>query len=447
MNPSQTQQTQQTQQAIQHADNLRRALQLALTDLRKANPFLFAVAMQLRISTTPEKACYINTSGHIHLYEGVIDPNCATTGGEPWNIRTITPAVRVFILAHEIVHFMLLHTIMLKDEASNALFWSLREQDPERMRKAIEYQCNSMVYDILGYGLTQVAQPKDADKPVCYDWPANFDPKGLHWKQIWDKLTPSSQQQNTASLPAIGITFDVVDDPDDSSDDSSDGDTSDCDGTGSSATVTTTGVLTPAHIQAIIRRAASTVGSLPASLTHTLDAKDAAVLPWKALLKRVSSSVTKPQPSWRRYSKKSSAESPRKGEALVVEKAHLLFYVDTSGSVEETDVKKLLNAFVGLKTVQVSFIYFDTATYGQPRLVDAALLRAPLTIEGRGGTDHQCVSDHWQANHRHYDQAVVVTDGEMALPPTKPRRMSWVFSPQHNAEFRRWAARQGFTME
>ncbi len=108
----------------------------------------------------------------------------------------------------------------------------------------------------------------------------------------------------------------------------------------------------------------------------------------------------------------------------------LLFAVDVSGSMNTSELSKglaIINHFFKYGIKEIDVIQFDTEIKGQPILFKKA--KQQIKINGRGGTDFQCVIDY-AVEKRNYDGLIIFTDGYAPIPKIKKRtktRILWLF--------------------
>lgn len=423
-------------------------------DLRKASPFLYAYAMQLpKIRTTERAEAFIWGDGQVELYQGIVQPN-HPKGMATWNVAQVTPPLRTFVLAHELCHSMLKHCHMIEHPDAYPEYKACAAHDQERLRKAIEYHCNSVVFDILGYKIPDVSQPRDPSRPVSFDWPP-YDPKGMSWQQHWDKL-------GTLRPPPPDDDEDDEDDEDESPTQPSpqnpqgeptkragpgqsdikptQGDTSEEASEDDAAGELVASSMSPEQVDAAIRRAMGVSGqepgTLPGEIIAALETAEATPLPWKALLRRITASASEARGTWRKPSRKGTAVHPRKGTTQKPVTVNAMVYCDTSGSMDDAVLYAITAGLLDVPGCKVTLKWFDTRVYEPVELFDSEQVKA-LKIKGRGGTDILPVIADWVGLKRSFDIGITVTDGYVsAYPPGKVKGMNWILT-EKNPSFAR----------
>lgn len=94
----------------------------------------------------------------------------------------------------------------------------------------------------------------------------------------------------------------------------------------------------------------------------------------------------------------------------------LLIAVDTSGSVDNPDLKNFLgviNRFFRYGIKEIDLVYFDVDLKGNPERLTKR--QVEFEVKGRGGTNFQCVFD-FAKDHPEYDGVIILTDGCSAHP-------------------------------
>lgn len=94
----------------------------------------------------------------------------------------------------------------------------------------------------------------------------------------------------------------------------------------------------------------------------------------------------------------------------------LLIAVDTSGSVDNPDLKNFLgviNRFFRYGIKEIDLAYFDVDLKGNPERLTKR--QVEFEVKGRGGTNFQCVFD-FAKDHPEYDGVIILTDGCSAHP-------------------------------
>lgn len=94
----------------------------------------------------------------------------------------------------------------------------------------------------------------------------------------------------------------------------------------------------------------------------------------------------------------------------------LLIAVDTSGSVDNPDLKNFLgvvNRFFKYGIKEIDLVYFDVDIKGKPEKLTRH--QKEFEVKGRGGTNFQCVFD-FAKEHPEYDGIIILSDGCAAHP-------------------------------
>lgn len=96
--------------------------------------------------------------------------------------------------------------------------------------------------------------------------------------------------------------------------------------------------------------------------------------------------------------------------------SNLLIALDVSGSVSDDDINIALGSMRRIfqtGITKLDFICWDTVIHGEPQEIKKNTTK--FNIEGRGGTDVQCVID-FMNNTQSYDGVIIITDGCFAEP-------------------------------
>jgi len=365
-----------------------------MTRLRRVNPFTYVVGLQLFIKSTPDNIIMAYEGGNILFSEEVL----AGRNTEQYNVIAWNEPALAFILAHEINHIILGHCTPSPAQERNNLIseyitWL-----------AIETHCNWFTIQQLGYKFPDVITALDPSKPtMTYADSYGFDPMGMHWTEIFDKLLKSGRINPNTPMPER-IDFKI------------------------GGSKTGDNQLTQQQLDAAIRRAGS-MSSLPSTLRHLEITQDSPVLPWNVLLARIHASVHEPAGTWSKANRKGL---PLRGIGAKTKAYKVLLYIDTSGSVDEKTVNKIASALLSKPNVpiQVSYLSFDTEIYGdrsnnnQPLVLKT--LKDKLHLRGGGGTSFQRVADHWKDIQTKYDLAINITDGEDSLPKERLNKYVWL---------------------
>jgi len=145
-------------------------------------------------------------------------------------------------------------------------------------------------------------------------------------------------------------------------------------------------------------------GTIPgelADLIHRLMHIEPPKFDWKGYLRRFvgNSSIVYTKKLRRKYNKRYSANPGLK----IKFKNHILVGVDTSGSVNNDELKE----------------FFSELAFNPKK---------DWEIHGRGGTSFQPVVDHFNENKGQYTALIYLTDGEAYSPENCPNNTLWVLS-------------------
>ena len=161
------------------------------------------------------------------------------------------------------------------------------------------------------------------------------------------------------------------------------------------------------------------LADLIAKLRHVEPAK----FDWKGYLRRFvgNSSVIYTKKLRRKYNKR-YIENP----GLKIKfKNHILVGVDTSGSVNNDELKEFFNEIHHMHKTghKITIAQCDTSLNS----VQDFNPKKDWEIKGRGGTSFQPVIDHYN-KHGKYTALIYLTDGEAYAPDNCPKNTLWVLS-------------------
>jgi len=161
------------------------------------------------------------------------------------------------------------------------------------------------------------------------------------------------------------------------------------------------------------------LSELIAKLFHVEPAK----FDWKAYLRRFvgNSSVVYTKKLRRKYNKR-YAENP----GLKIKfKNHILVGIDTSGSVNTSELKEFYNELHHMNKTghKITVAQCDTRLNS----VEEFNPKKDWAIHGRGGTSFQPVIDHYNEK-KCYTALIYLTDGEAYAPSDCPKNALWVLS-------------------
>ena len=145
---------------------------------------------------------------------------------------------------------------------------------------------------------------------------------------------------------------------------------------------------------------------------------------WKSYLKRFvgNSSVVYTKKLRRKYNKRYAANPGLK----IKFKNHILVGVDTSGSVNNEELKEFFSELTHMHKTghKITVAQCDTQLVS----VQEFKPRKDWEIHGRGGTSFQPVIDHFNEKKGVYTALVYLTDGEAYSPENCPKNTLWVLS-------------------
>ena len=145
---------------------------------------------------------------------------------------------------------------------------------------------------------------------------------------------------------------------------------------------------------------------------------------WKSYLKRFvgNSSVVYTKKLRRKYNKRYAANPGLK----IKFKNHILVGVDTSGSVNNDELKEFFSELTHMHKTghKITVAQCDTKLNS----VKEFNPRKDWEIHGRGGTSFQPVIDYYNENKGQYTALIYLTDGEAYAPENCPNNTLWVHS-------------------
>jgi predicted metal-dependent peptidase len=145
---------------------------------------------------------------------------------------------------------------------------------------------------------------------------------------------------------------------------------------------------------------------------------------WKGYLRRFvgNSSIVYTKKLRRKYNKRYAANPGLK----IKFKNHILVGVDTSGSVNNDELKEFFSELAHMYKTghKITVAQCDTKLNS----VKEFNPRKDWEIHGRGGTSFQPVVDHFNENKGQYTALIYLTDGEAYSPEDCPNNTLWVLS-------------------
>ena len=176
-------------------------------------------------------------------------------------------------------------------------------------------------------------------------------------------------------------------------------------------------------VEQTVKKCGSVPGEL-AELIHRLTHIEPAKFDWKGYLKRFvgNSSIVYTKKLRRKYNKRYSASPGLK----IKFKNHILVGVDTSGSVNNEELKEFFNELAHMTKTghKITVAQCDTRL----KSVKEFNPKHDWEIHGRGGTSFQPVIDHYNEKKGVYTALVYLTDGEAYPPEDCPKNALWCLS-------------------
>ena len=168
-------------------------------------------------------------------------------------------------------------------------------------------------------------------------------------------------------------------------------------------------------------------GSIPGELSDLIERLrhiEPAKFDWKGYLRRFvgNSSIVYNKKLRRKYNKRYSGSPGLK----IKFKNHILVGVDTSGSVNNDELKEFFNELAHMHKTghKITIAQCDTSLNS----VKEFNPKRDWEIHGRGGTSFQPVIDHFNEKRGLYTALVYLTDGEASNPDDCPKNTLWVLS-------------------
>ncbi len=168
-------------------------------------------------------------------------------------------------------------------------------------------------------------------------------------------------------------------------------------------------------------------GSIPGELSDLIERLrhiEPAKFDWKGYLRRFvgNSSIVYTKKLRRKYNKRYSGSPGLK----IKFKNHILVGVDTSGSVNNDELKEFFSELAHMHKTghKITIAQCDTSLNS----VKEFNPKRDWEIHGRGGTSFQPVIDHFNEKRGLYTALVYLTDGEASNPDDCPKNTLWVLS-------------------
>jgi predicted metal-dependent peptidase len=169
-------------------------------------------------------------------------------------------------------------------------------------------------------------------------------------------------------------------------------------------------------------QAARQAGKLSQSLMRLVDNLLAPQLPWRALLARYLMSAARDDYSFQRTSRRETAAlMPR----LHSQSVNVVVALDTSGSVQQEELREFLSEIDALKgqvRAEITLHACDDKldSKGPWRFASWESLKLPEELSGGGGTDFRPLFDWLQRDHLSPDLVLYFTDAQGRFPEHAP---------------------------
>jgi predicted metal-dependent peptidase len=168
-------------------------------------------------------------------------------------------------------------------------------------------------------------------------------------------------------------------------------------------------------------------GSIPGEMSDIISRLlhiEPAKFDWRQYLRRFvgNSSIVYTKKLRRKYNKRYAANPGLK----IKFKNHILVGVDTSGSVNNEELKEFFSELTHMHKTghKISVAQCDTSL----RTIEEFQPKKDWEIHGRGGTSFQPVIDHYNEKKGVYTALIYLTDGEAYAPENCPKNALWVHS-------------------
>lgn len=175
-----------------------------------------------------------------------------------------------------------------------------------------------------------------------------------------------------------------------------------------------------------VEKSRGTVPGEFAEIIKKINTLEPAKFDWRGYLRRFSGGSQKvyTKKTRRKYNKRYEENPGLK----IKPRRHILFAIDTSGSVSTNELKECVNELYHIhKTgTEITVVQADTAISHIGKFNH----REDFKLHGRGGTSFQPVIDYFNENVHKYTCLIYFTDGEAPAPTPAKGRMLWVLSSQ-----------------
>ena len=158
--------------------------------------------------------------------------------------------------------------------------------------------------------------------------------------------------------------------------------------------------------------------------SNRLNTLEEAKFDWRSYLRRFSGGSTEiyTKKTRRKYNKRYEENPGLK----IKPRRHILFAVDTSGSVSDNELQEFMNEIHHIYKcgVDITIIQCDTSI----RSIEPYKGKFEMAIQGRGGTEFDPVLEYYNQNLRKYTSLVYFTDGECTTDVKPKAPVLWVLS-------------------
>ncbi len=319
----------------------------------------------------------------------------------PAFVASLTPAELVGVLLHETCHACLLH------------FARMAGRDHERWNVA----CDCAVNDLL--------ERAGVTLPACRlmpgEGPLAHLPRGLSAEAYYARLTP---QEVAASRPGrVGDVRPLGP--------GAEGGPGGGEGRGAGLAAGWAVAATAAAAAAAQGR-----GELPAELARLVGEAVAPTLPWAEVLREFVARTARADYSWARPTRRFVAAGLYLPGLASDELGEVLVGIDTSGSVDAATLaafERELNAVLAAHPFMCARVVYCDAKVHRVDTVTPTDLPLRLDPVGGGGTDHDPLFAHVEAEGWEVSVAVLLTDGHTRVTcPPPPFDVLWAVTPGGN---------------
>lgn len=177
-------------------------------------------------------------------------------------------------------------------------------------------------------------------------------------------------------------------------------------------------------------------GTIPAEMKAIVDElfkPKPRVFDWKAYFRRMLGSIY--DINIKKTRRKESIRFPGAAGIKHKKKVSILVAVDTSGSVNDEELKDFFSEITYIYKVgaRITILECDAEISANYEYTG----KWTGKVHGRGGTDFQPVIDYYRKNIKDYAALVYFTDGECSIPDNVPRDTIWVITSagDHKKEY------------